>query len=185
MPNYSNLIPRAEADAMGLAPGPQGIVPGKPSAQGGTPFAIRTGAFLSPLGVPCIAPPYGLITAVDLKTREVLWTRRLGTAKENGPFGIPSMVPLTMGVPAIGGSVVTKGGLIFIGASMDRMFRAIDRRTGEVVWEDRLPAGGHATPMTYLSPKSGRQFVVIAAGGHLALASPLGDYLIAYALPRN
>jgi quinoprotein glucose dehydrogenase len=184
MPNYTRLIPRKDADAMGLKPGPEGIVPGQPQAQAGTPFAAKTGAFLSPLGVPCINPPYAVLTAVDLTTGKVIWSEPFGTAKENGPFGIPTMLPFTMGVPAIGGAVTTRSGLVFIGASMDKLLRAVDQRTGEILWQAKLPVGGHANPMTYISPRSGRQFVVIAAGGHLALQSGFGDYIIAYALPE-
>ncbi len=185
MPNYTRLIPRAEADRMGLKPGADGLVPGKPQAQAGTPYAAKTGAFLSPLGVPCINPPYASLTAVDLSTGKVIWSEPLGTARDNGPWGIPSMLPLTMGVPAIGGSFTTRSGLVFIGASMERTLRAVDQKTGELLWKARLPVGGHATPMTYISPASGRQFVVIAAGGHQALQSPFGDYIIAYALPKK
>ena len=185
MPNYTQLIPRAEADRRGLKPGPEGYMPGQPQAQAGTPFAAATGAFLSPLGVPCINPPYATLTAVNLGTGKVIWSEPFGDARDNGPWGIPSMLPLTMGVPAIGGSVSTRGGLVFIGASMEMSLRAVDQKTGDLLWKTRLPAGGHATPMTYISPASGRQFVVIAAGGHTALASPFGDYIIAYALPRK
>lgn len=183
MPNYTRLVPRAEADSLGVKPGPMGYVRSKYQAQGGTPFAVKTTAFLSPLGVPCINPPYATLTAVDLPTGKVLWSEPFGEAKENGPWNVPSKLPLTMGVPAIGGSVTTGSGLVFIGASMDKTLRAIDQRTGKILWQTALPAGGQATPMTYISPKSGRQFVVIAAGGHAGLQSPLGDYIVAYALP--
>jgi len=135
--------------------------------------------------VPCINPPYASLTAVDLNTGKVIWSEPFGDARDNGPWGIKSMVPLTMGVPAIGGSVSTRGGLVFIGASMERSLRAVDQKTGDLLWKARLPVGGHATPMTYISPASGRQFVVIAAGGHAALESPFGDYIIAYALPKK
>ncbi len=185
MPNYTRLIPREKADRMGLKPGPEGYMPGKPQAQAGTPYAARTGAFLSPLGVPCVNPPYASLTAVDLNTGKVIWSEPFGDARDNGPWGMRSMLPLTMGVPAIGGSVSTRSGLVFIGASMERTLRAVDQKTGDILWKTRLPVGGHATPMTYISPASGRQFVVIAAGGHLALQSPFGDYIIAYALPKK
>jgi glucose dehydrogenase len=185
MPNYIRLIPRKEADAMGLKAGPEGYVIRKEQAQEGTPFAMETDAFLSPLGMPCINPPYAMLTAVDLTTGKVIWSRPFGTAQENGPFGVPSMLPLTMGVPAIGGAITMRSGLVFIGASMDKRLRAVDQRTGEVLWQAKLSVGGHATPMTYISPRSGRQFVVIAAGGHVALKSDLGDYIVAFALPLN
>jgi quinoprotein glucose dehydrogenase len=183
MPNYTRLMPRAEADSKGIKPGPRGYVMGKVQAQAGTPFAVETSAFLSPLGVPCINPPYATLTAVDLRSGKVLWSEPFGEAGENGPWGVPTHLPLTMGVPAIGGSVSTRGGLVFIGASMDKTLRAVDQRTGQILWQAKLPAGGHSTPMTYISPRSGRQFVVIAAGGHGGLQSALGDAIVAYALP--
>jgi quinoprotein glucose dehydrogenase len=89
-----------------------------------------------------------------------------------------------MGVPNIGGSVATASGLLFIGATTERSFRAFDTDTGRLLWEARMPASGQATPMTYWSDKSGRQFVVIAAGGHPAFATVQSDALIAYALPK-
>jgi quinoprotein glucose dehydrogenase len=183
LPNRMRLLPREEADRLGVKP--MDIYkkkPGTPNAQAGTPFAAAIAVFLSPLDVPCIAPPYGTLTAIDLKTHKVAWSKPLGTGQDTGPFKIPSRVPLTMGVPGIGGSVVTRGGLVFIGAAAEKAFRAFDAQTGKQLWMDRLPAAGHATPMTYLSPKSGRQFVVIAAGGHGALGSEAGDYVLGYAL---
>ena len=89
-----------------------------------------------------------------------------------------------MGVPNIGGAVITASGLAFIGATQEHMFRAYDVRTGRELWKGRLPAGGNANPMTYWSTKSGRQFVVIAAGGHGGILSGYSDKLIAYALPK-
>lgn len=184
--NYTRLIPRAVADAAGVTPAEDHITGvGEPVAQAGTPFAATTAGFLSPLGVPCTSPPYGLITVVDLNTREIVWTVPHGTMRDNGPFGIRSMLPIPMGVPTLGGSVTTQSGLIFIAASMERAMQAMDVESGEVLWKDRLPSAGHATPMTYISPKSGRQFVVIAAGGHGAMGSPLGDSIVAYALPMK
>jgi len=184
--NYTRLIPRAVADAAGLAPAEDHISGmGEPVAQAGTPFAAATGGFLSPLGVPCTSPPYGLITAVDLNTREIFWTVPHRNMRANGPRGIPSMLPITMGVPTLGGSVTTGSGLIFIAASMERAMQAMDVETGKVLWKERLPFAGHATPMTYISPRSGRQFVVIAAGGHGAMGSQIGDSIVAFAVPED
>ena len=121
---------------------------------------------------------------MDLKTRKLVWSNPLGTARDSGPWGIRSMLPLTMGLPNIGGSVTTRGGLIFIAAAQEQTFRAIDIGNGTEVWSARLPAGGQATPATYWSQASGRQFVVLAVGGSVTLQTRLGDYLIAYALPR-
>lgn len=166
MPSIMQMIPRAEAD------------------QGGEPFRGINSPFLSPLGAPCLSPPYHLLTVVDLRTQKVTWTRRLGTARESGPFGIASRLPIPLGAPGIGGSIITGSGIVFIGATNDKVFRAFDVQNGDLLWQDDLPAGAHATPMTYLSPASGRQFVVIAAGGHAALRSAPGNYVIAYALPK-
>ena len=131
----------------------------------------------------CKEPPYGWIRAIDLKTGETVWDKPLGSARKNGPFGIASHLPLTIGTPNNGGSVVTAGGLIFIAATTDDMIRAIEEKTGEVVWEDELPAGGQANPMTYVA--DGRQYLVIAPSGHHFMETPIGDEVIAYALPRT
>jgi quinoprotein glucose dehydrogenase len=129
----------------------------------------------------CKQPPYGGIRAIELRSGKTLWDHPLGKALANGPFGIPSMLPITIGTPNNGGSVVTAGGLIFIAATTDNLIRAIDIETGKTVWEDKLPAGGQATPMTY--EVRGRQYLVIMAGGHHFMETPIGDELIAYAIP--
>ena len=185
VPVYIKLITRAQADAAGLRPdgeaGASHQVGGQP--QGGTPYAAILSPFLSPLLAPCNAPPFGLMTAVDLSTRQVVWSRRLGTARDSGPLGLAAMAPIPIGLPNIGGSVATRGGLVFIAASQERTFRAFDARTGRELWSARLPAGGQATPMTYWSKASRRQFVVLAAGGHSLLMTKPGDTIVAYALP--
>jgi len=185
--NYDQLIPREEASKLGVKPSSKGspraingIV-----AQANTPYAAQIKPFLSPLGVPCNRPPYGLISAIDLRTHKLLWSRSFGTAEDSGPLGLRSRLPLPMGLPNAGGSVATRGGLVFIGATQSPVLRAIDVTTGRDVWRTRLPAGGQATPMTYWSDASRRQFVVIAAGGNFGLRSPLGDSIVAYALPRQ
>jgi quinoprotein glucose dehydrogenase len=191
MPNYNRLVPRAVADAKGWTPRGEarggdmgGGAEGAGDPQAGTPYAIDVNAgWRMPFtGLLCKEPPYGGIRAIDLRTGETIWDRPFGSARRNGPFGIPSMLPLTIGTPNNGGGVVTAGGLIFIAATTDNMFRAIDLRTGETLWEDALPAGGQATPMTYEA--GGRQYVVVMAGGHHFMETPIGDELIAYALPR-
>ncbi len=131
---------------------------------------------------PCHAPPWGKLVAIDLRSRQILWQRPLGTTRDTGPFGTHVNLPLPTGVFNIGGNTATASGLIFIGATTDQYLRAFDERTGEKLWEARLPAGGQATPMTYMGD-DGRQYVVIAAGGHGGLRTRLGDYLMAYALP--
>ncbi|WP_055045732.1 membrane-bound PQQ-dependent dehydrogenase, glucose/quinate/shikimate family [Devosia sp. A16] len=187
-PNYNRLVPREEVDRLGIVPrgapgyanNPQGT---GISPQAETPYGIHVNAgWRVPLtGMLCKEPPYGGIAAIDLNTRRVLWDRPFGTARNNGPFGIPSLLPFDIGTPNNGGSVVTAGGLIFIAAATDGLIRAIDIETGETIWSDTLPAGGQAGPMVYEA--GGRQFLVINAGGHNFMQTPIGDYFIAYALP--
>jgi quinate dehydrogenase (quinone) len=170
------------------------------SPQTGTPYGMTTVPFLSPLQVPCQKPPYGRLAVIDLQTRELLWNRPLGTTNEIGPWGTRFRIPLPMGVPIAAGSVITKGGVIFIGGTRDRYFRAIDVKTGDELWRDYLPGMAEATPMTYLSPRTKRQIVVLAVTnttrgfGRSASArgaaapppepeDPRGGHVIAYALP--
>ncbi|WP_156681317.1 membrane-bound PQQ-dependent dehydrogenase, glucose/quinate/shikimate family [Sphingomonas profundi] len=186
-PLRNRLVPRADADAATYQPFDAA---GRPLdikhwAQGGTRYSAQTGPFISPIGVPCTQPPFSEVAAVDLATRKTLWRKPLGSAAESGPFGIRSMLPIPMGVPAVGGSMVTASGLMFIAASQDRTFRAFDTRTGRILWQQALPAAGHANPMSYYSAKSGRQFIVIPASGHPQLQDGAGDYLIAFALSKK
>lgn len=189
MPWYQKLIARSEANTLGIAPWGTPSPNGKAGhtgreiyyAQSGTPYAIDSGPFLSPLGLPCNAPPWGELSAVDLKTREILWQRPLGTTRDVAPFGLP----LATGVFNIGGSITTSGGVTFIAATIDNFLRAFDVDTGKELWKTRLPAGGQATPISYVSRETGRQYVVIAAGGHGPLMTKPGDYILAYSLPDN
>jgi quinoprotein glucose dehydrogenase len=139
--------------------------------QEGTPYGMRRIAFRSRLGVPCVKPPWGLLTAVDMEHGTIKWQIPLGDA----PF-----IHVNVGMPAIGGPIVTASGLVFIAASLDGRMRAFETDSGKLLWEVKLPAGGQATPMTYAI--GGRQYVVIAAGGYKS-DSPRGDYLVAYSLP--
>jgi len=148
-----------------------------------TPYGAYGTPFLSPLGVPCTTPPWGFIGAVDLSTGKLIWSKPLGSARDTGPLGIPSMLPITIGTPLTGGSVTTRGGLIFVGAAAENTLRALDVRTGRELWQARLPGGANASPVTYISPRSGRQFVVIAAGGNKALKTKLANKIVAFALP--
>jgi len=182
--NIDRIISRATADARGLRPAKSGVVADTAGAlpMTGTPYAVEVSPFLSPLGVPCQQPPYGMVSAIDLKTRKLAWTRPFGTAAGAGPLGLRLGLPLPMGVPNLGGSIATASGLMFVGASQDEYFRAIDVRSGRELWKAKLPAGGHATPMTY-KLAGGRQYVVIAAGGNMSMHTHMGDALVAYALP--
>lgn len=149
----------------------------------GTPYVGKVKPWLNPLGVPCNPPPWGTLTAINLKTRRIIWQHPFGTTRNTGPFGTNNNLPLPTGIFNIGGNLITGGGLIFIGASADNYLRAFDESTGKNVWQTGLPAGGQATPMSY--KVDGRQYIVIAAGGHGGLGTTTGDYLMAYALPRN
>ena len=176
MPLVLKLIPRDQAP-----PGERITMEGSAaiSPQIGTPYAVRTERpFLSPLGVPCNAPPWGRLSVVDLKARKILWQRPLGTTRDHAPLHIA--VP---GAFSQGGAIVTRGGVIFIAAALDNNLRAFDLATGEELWKGRLPAGGQATPMTYVSARTGKQLVVIAAGGHQYMQTTIGDYVVAYNLP--
>jgi quinoprotein glucose dehydrogenase len=184
LPSRVELITRAEARERGFRLFDGNGQGSLKQPMENTPYAVQTGPLLSPLGMPCSTPPWGLITAVDLISGRVIWNKPFGTGRDSGPFGIPSHLPFTMGVPNIGGPVTTRSGLVFIAATVERTIRAYDVSTGEQLWQARLPGGGQATPMTYRSARSGRQFVVIAAGGKPMLQSRLSTKIVAYALPR-
>jgi quinoprotein glucose dehydrogenase len=149
------------------------------SPQRGTPYAMRREMLTSPWDLPCNPPPWGTLAAVDLGTGDIRWQVKLGTIRDLAPFPLP----LKLGVPNLGGPLVTASGLIFIGATMDDYLRAFDIETGEELWKGRLPAGGQATPMTYRLSNAGKQYVVIAAGGHGRAGTTLGDAVVAFALP--
>lgn len=166
MADIGRLIPRKEADRIAAAYGDAGDSSAFAFPQKGTPFAMDRSVFLNPLGVPCQQPPYGRLNAIDLTSGELVWSKPLGTAQHAGPLGLGLGLPIRMGVPNLGGSIATAGGLIFIGAAQDRKLRAINIGNGKELWSHSLPSIGAATPMTYRSRKSGRQYVVIAAGGH-------------------
>lgn len=148
--------------------------------QRGTPYGMRRELLMSPLGIPCTPPPWGMLAAVDTQSGEIRWQVTLGTIRDIAPIPLPIG---RWGAPNIGGPIVTGSGLVFIGATVDNYLRAFDIDTGEELWKGRLPAGGQATPMTYRLTKNSKQFVVIAAGGHGRANTDLGDYLVAFSLP--
>jgi quinoprotein glucose dehydrogenase len=177
LPAVVTLVPRArwqpEADA-------ETWPDSEFAAQDGTPFGMRRELLLSPWGLPCTAPPWGTLAAVDLRRNKIRWQVMLGSTADKSPRFLPSP---TLGMPNMGGPMATAGGLVFIGAATDNYLRAFDIDTGRELWKGRLPAGGQATPMSYMS--GGTQYVVIAAGGHGGLDTTRGDYLVAFALPRE
>lgn len=155
-----------------------GVVP-----QLGTPFGAMRQRFLSPLGVPCQAPPFGTLSAVDLKTHQLVWQVPVGTVQDTGPMGIRMGLKLPVGMPTLGPTLATQTGLVFIAGTQDFYLRAFDSRSGAEVWKGRLPVGSQGGPMSFRSPTTGRQYIVVTAGG--ARQSPeRGDYVIAYALPE-
>ena len=149
---------------------------GDVSPQHGTPYGMSRQAIVSPMGLPCLPPPWGELVAVDLSKGTIRWHVPLGTAVKLEGKTIP-----VGGTPNLGGPIVTAGGLVFIGSSMDDSFRAFDVDTGRVLWSVPLPAGGQATPMTF--EENGGQYVVISAGGHGKLGTTLGDSVIGFTLP--
>jgi quinoprotein glucose dehydrogenase len=147
----------------------------------GAPYAANMTAFLSALGLPCQAPPWGYVAAADLTTGKIAYKHVNGTVRDLAPIPLP----FKMGVPGIAGPIITKGGVAFLSGTLDDYARAYDLAIGRQIWESRLPAGGQATPMTYWSDKSQRQFLVVVAGGHGSTGTKAGDAIIAYALPRG
>ncbi len=175
LPSVVQLIPRDEYESIkdsGKWTYPNELYPMK-----GTPYAVRRGPLLGPLGSPCNAPPWGTLSAIDLVSGKTLWESTLGTTRDQAPF--PMWLPL--GAPNLGGSIVTAGGVVFIGATTDKFLRGFDARTGEEIWTERLPYTANATPISYRLRPDGKQFVVIAAGGH-GWSEP-GDAVVAFALP--
>lgn len=145
------------------------------SPQAGAAYGMKREILLSPLEMPCNPPPWGMLTAVDLVSGEIVWESTLGTTEDIAP------ITLDWGTPNLGGPLMTKTGLVFIGAAMDDYLRAFETETGKEIWKARLPAGGQATPMSY--EWQGRQYVVIAAGGNARAGTKLGDTIMAFALP--
>ncbi|WP_271125081.1 glucose/quinate/shikimate family membrane-bound PQQ-dependent dehydrogenase [Dryocola boscaweniae] len=180
LPFVSKLMPRGPGNPMeppeaGQGTGSEvGIQP-----QYGVPYGVTLNPFLSPFGLPCKQPAWGYISAVDLKTNEVVWKKRIGTVRDSSPLPLP----FKMGMPMLGGPISTAGNVLFIGATADNYLRAYNMSNGEKLWEARLPAGGQATPMTY--EVNGKQYVVISAGGHGSFGTTMGDYIVAYALPDD
>jgi len=179
MPTYlaftSRLVPAADIPPRGQDE--------KGSEQGlnrndGAPYGVFMGPFLGLLKIPCQAPPWGYVAGVDLRTGKIAYMHKNGTVHDMTPLPLPFKV----GVPGIGGPMLTKGGVAFLGAAVDNYLRAYDVTSGRQLWQGRLPAGGQATPMTYMADDN-KQYVVMVAGGHGSVGTKPGDYVIAYTLP--
>ncbi|WP_334542782.1 glucose/quinate/shikimate family membrane-bound PQQ-dependent dehydrogenase [Rhizobium leguminosarum] len=179
MPTYlaftSRLVPAADIPPRGQDE--------KGSEQGlnrndGAPYGVFMGPFLGLLKIPCQAPPWGYVAGVDMRTGKIAYMHKNGTVRDMTPLPLPFKV----GVPGIGGPMLTKGGVAFLGAAVDNYLRAYDVTNGRELWQARLPAGGQATPMTYETDDN-KQYVVMVAGGHGSVGTTPGDYVIAYTLP--
>jgi quinoprotein glucose dehydrogenase len=173
LPFKVRLIPRADFDQRGKRTNERIGEEGEYGPQFGAPYAMFRRPLFSPKFIPCIPPPWGTLTAVDMVRGTIKWQVPLGSWHEGLPPGDISL----------GGPIATAGKLVFVaGTALDPYIRAFDAETGKELWKAQLPASGHATPMTY--EIGGRQYVVIAAGGHAKIEQePLSDALIAFALP--
>ena len=174
LPGLVRLIPReqlAQIQAAGELDG-WGI-----SRQSGTPYVMARRIFLSPLGMPCIKPPWGKLVAVDLRAQKILWDVPLGTIEDLAPAPVPNF---EWGVPNMGGAIVSAAGLVIIGSAADYYLRIFDVTSGEELWKYRLPTAAHATPMTY--QVDGVQYIAAAVGGHSEVGNPRGDYVMAWRL---
>ena len=169
-PGSTKLIPREQC----AGPGVLG------QRQEGTPYCVETGFFSSPIGVPCTEPPWGTLDAVDLEAGKVLWSVPMGTTRDMAPFPFWWI----KGLPGFAAPMMTDTGLIFVGISNEHVLRAFDLRTGEELWHADLPTAANALPLTYQVSSTGKQYVVVAAGGHWAGGSPPGDHILAFALPE-
>jgi quinoprotein glucose dehydrogenase len=173
IPFKVRMIPAAK-----YAGGDHGTLRAETTLMRGTDWAMSREPFLSPLGLPCVKPPYGELIALDLAAGKIAWRTPLGSLDELAP-GAGKVVK---GSIILGGPIVTAGGVIFQGGTMDRTFRAFSAATGELLWSAELPASAHATPMTY--DVGGKQYVVVAAGGSAKVTEEKqGDALVAFALP--
>jgi quinoprotein glucose dehydrogenase len=179
IPFEVHLIPRDKVSPMERASN-AGQLRAEVAPQHGTPYGMSREPLLSPARfAPCVAPPWSVLTAVDLSTGKIRWRTPLGTTAGMLPIDPPA----PYGLAGFGGPIVTAGGLVFIASAWDGYFRAFDVETGRELWKAPLPAPGQATPMTCRAGPHGKQFVVIAAGGHGKLPIKLSDALVAFSLP--
>lgn len=191
LPFIGKLVPRKASigkgliqqwDGQGVPPLWKGTGPWKP--QYGLPYAIKLHPFMSPIEVPCNAPPWATLNQVNLAQHKIEWSTLLGDARHTAPFGLKHNLPLPSSAPSLGSGVQTAGGVTFIAGTADNVLRAYDTDTGQVVWSTELPAGAQATPAIY-SGDNGREYIVLTVGGHSPLGTKRGDYTIAWALPQS
>jgi len=175
-----HLVPQADVDAerkAGRLSGDFELAP-----QRGTPYAMVRRLLLGPKTLlPCTPPPWGTLAAIKASTGEIQWQVPLG--RFPGTDNVPDAAE--WGSIALGGPIVTAGGLVFTAGTLESAIYAFDIGTGRQLWKGTLPTSARATPMTYQG-RDGRQYVVISAGGHGAqIGPPLGDHVVAFALPRR
>ncbi|PYE85264.1 pyrroloquinoline quinone-dependent dehydrogenase [Phyllobacterium leguminum] len=168
------LIPRDEYNKVTSVPGSEAS--GGYFPQKGAPYGLQINTFTNPIGMPCWKPPYGQISAYDLKTGDLLWRKPMGAVQQWGFY-----MPDSWGSVTLGGPVITKGGVAFIGASMDHKVRAFDVKTGDVLWKAMVDAPAVSIPAVYTY--KGKQYVVFAVGGNSILTPRVSDQVVAFALP--
>ncbi|MFT5136759.1 MAG: quinoprotein glucose dehydrogenase [Arenicella sp.] len=168
VPGFTRLVPRDQCE-------------GNNQPQKGTPYCVEADWLVSPLGMPCSAPPWGTLDAIDISAGTVLWTVPMGTSRDMAPFPFWWI----KGLPGFAAPMMTTTGLVFSGVSNEHVLRAFDASTGKELWQGDLPTAGNALPMTYQLKPGGKQYVVIAAGGHWSGGSPPGAHIIAFALPEK
>jgi len=172
----ARLIPRAKYDQRASH-----TEDGDYGDQAGAPYGLYRRFLQSPSDLPCSAPPWGLLTAVDINEGKIRWQVPLGSLQD---FGGAHAQQIPAGAISLGGPIATAGGLVFIAGTPDAFLRAFDVETGKQLWKSQLPAAANATPMTYRLSSNGKQYLVIAAGGHPKLTEEkLGDTLVAFTLP--
>lgn len=175
--NMSNLVHHIQLIPQdGLAAAEETFHGAEIASQSGAPYGIKREVLMSPLGLPCTAPPWGVLAAVDLSNGEIVWRKTIGTTEDL----TGGALSLKTGTPTFGGPIATAGDVVFIGAALDDYLRAFDIKTGKELWKGRLPGGAQATPMTY--QWGGKQYVVIYAGGHARAGTTINDELVAFAL---
>ncbi|MFV0291747.1 MAG: membrane-bound PQQ-dependent dehydrogenase, glucose/quinate/shikimate family [Paracoccus sp. (in: a-proteobacteria)] len=184
MPVIAQLIPRETFREEN--PDFQGDTHGALSSQFGLPYAHHLVNFMSPIGIPCLEPPWGTVSGVDVVSGELVWQQPAGTGKDATlpSLGLQNPLALYVGMPALGGAITTRSGLTFHSGTQDYYLRAYDTETGDVLWKGRLPSGSQSTPMTYVG-KDGRQYITLTAGGARYNPNDWADYIIAFALPET
>src|SRR6266404_5177684 len=172
----ARLIPRVKYDQRGSHD-----EDGDYGDQTGTPYGMFRRFLQSPSDLPCSAPPWGLLSAVDMNEGKIRWQVPLGSMQDFGGAHAQQIPP---GSISLGGPIITAGGIVFIAGTTDSFLRGFDIETGKELWKVQLPAGANATPMTYRLASSGKQYLVIAAGGHPKITEEkLGDALVAFTIP--